>query len=76
MPDWGKMNFHEHSPTSWDNLLPDTSHEAKDLVSQLVRYSGSQRISADLVTFSFIYVRTSSLTISRLYSISSSRIKS
>ena len=49
MPDWGKINFHKHPPKPWTVLLPMLPEEAKELVSQLVQYSGTRRLSADLV---------------------------
>jgi hypothetical protein len=55
MPDWDKIKFHEHAAKSWDDLLPTASHEARDLVSKLVRYSGGQRLSAKLVRSFLIY---------------------
>jgi cyclin-dependent kinase len=49
MPDWGKINFHEHPPKPWSELLPGLPEDAKELVGQLVQYSGGRRLRADLV---------------------------
>ncbi|KAF2649560.1 kinase-like protein [Lophiostoma macrostomum CBS 122681] len=48
-PDWGKMQFHEYPPQSWDSLLPDVSETERDLVSQLVRYESGARMTASQV---------------------------
>lgn len=34
---------------SWDKLLPNVNETGRDLISQLVRYSGSQRLKAEQV---------------------------
>jgi cyclin-dependent kinase len=49
MPDWGKMNFHEHSAKPWEEILPGVPADARDLVAKLVCYSSSRRLSAHSV---------------------------
>ncbi|KAI9717940.1 MAG: hypothetical protein M1828_007032 [Chrysothrix sp. TS-e1954] len=44
--DWGKMTFREYPAQPWDVLLPEASKEARDLVSQLVRYESGERLEA------------------------------
>ncbi|SLM37511.1 cell division protein kinase [Lasallia pustulata] len=48
-PDWGKMEFYKFPPKSWQEILPDTSENARDLVSNLIRYQSSDRMSAAAV---------------------------
>ena len=49
LPDWGKMNFIPLPPKPWAEILPDADEQGRDLVSQLVRYSGRARLPADEV---------------------------
>ena len=49
MPDWGKMQFREYPARTWEELLPSAEGETRELVSALVRYSGSQRLTAEEV---------------------------
>ena len=46
LPDWGKMEFREYFPKSWDEILCGAASNGRDLVSRLVRYESSERISA------------------------------
>ena len=46
LPDWGKMSFVRFSGRDWYNILPCNSSEARDLVSKLVRYQSTERLSA------------------------------
>ncbi|KIW02970.1 uncharacterized protein PV09_05631 [Verruconis gallopava] len=45
-PDWGKIQWVEYSPKPWSELLPDTSTVARDLISKLIVYQGSERLTA------------------------------
>ncbi|KAE8373278.1 kinase-like domain-containing protein [Aspergillus bertholletiae] len=45
LPDWGKVEFYRYPAKSWDDILRGASSKGRDLVSQLVRYESSQRIS-------------------------------
>lgn len=45
-PDWGKMTFHKYPPTPWSKILPSASDAAQDLVSQLVCFESSARLTA------------------------------
>ncbi|KAJ5135522.1 uncharacterized protein N7515_004800 [Penicillium bovifimosum] len=46
LPDWGKVEFHSYPPRTWEDILPGASSNGRDLVSQLVRYESSERLSA------------------------------
>ncbi|MCJ1275315.1 hypothetical protein MMC21_003116 [Puttea exsequens] len=46
LPDWGKMTFVEFPGKTWSEILPDATAEGRDLVSQLVRYQSTERLSA------------------------------
>lgn len=46
LPDWGKVEFFKYPAKSWDDILRGASSKGRDLVTQLVRYESSQRISA------------------------------
>ncbi|KAJ5490882.1 hypothetical protein N7539_002449 [Penicillium diatomitis] len=47
LPDWGKVEFFTYPPRSWQEILPAVSSKGRDLVSRLVRYQGSERLSAE-----------------------------
>ncbi|EKG21182.1 hypothetical protein MPH_01444 [Macrophomina phaseolina MS6] len=44
--DWGKMQFYEYPPKPWTELLPACEENARDLVSKLVVYESSKRLTA------------------------------
>ncbi|KAJ9356099.1 protein kinase [Paecilomyces variotii] len=46
LPDWGKMEFYEYPPKTWEEILKGASSKGRDLVSKLVCYETGQRISA------------------------------
>ncbi|EAW07468.1 putative cell division protein kinase (Ctk1) [Aspergillus clavatus NRRL 1] len=46
LPDWGKIEFYKYPPKPWDEVLRGASSRGRDLVSKLVRYEGSERLSA------------------------------
>lgn len=46
-PDWGKMAFQDFPAKPWSDLLPRASPSARDLVSNLVCYESSLRLSAE-----------------------------
>lgn len=48
-PDWDKMSFHDFPPKPWKDTLPLASEEARDLVSGLVMYQSTSRLSAQEV---------------------------
>ena len=50
LPDWGKMTFVEFPGKTWSEILPDATAEGRDLVSQLVRYQSTERLSAQDVS--------------------------
>ncbi|KAL8946796.1 MAG: hypothetical protein Q9222_006851 [Ikaeria aurantiellina] len=45
-PDWGKMQFHMYPTKSWEEILPHAGEDARDLVTGLVRYQSTERMSA------------------------------
>ncbi|PWY77548.1 cell division protein kinase [Aspergillus heteromorphus CBS 117.55] len=47
LPDWGKFQFYEYPPKPWDDVLKGASTKSRDLVSKLVVYESSQRLSAE-----------------------------
>ncbi|KAI9674166.1 MAG: hypothetical protein M1817_001984 [Caeruleum heppii] len=48
-PDWGKMDFYKYPAKPWISLLPNASNSARDLVSKLVCYESSNRLTASQV---------------------------
>ncbi|EAS32377.3 CMGC/CDK protein kinase [Coccidioides immitis RS] len=49
MPDWGKIEFREYSPRTWDKVLGKAPSLGRDLVANLVKYEGSERLTAEKV---------------------------
>ncbi|CEL09531.1 Putative Cell division protein kinase [Aspergillus calidoustus] len=47
LPDWGKIEFYKYPAKHWDEILPGSSSNGRDLVSKLVCYESGQRISAE-----------------------------
>jgi hypothetical protein len=45
-PDWGKVQFYEYPAQDWATLLPNISEPGRDLISKLVRYESSARLTA------------------------------
>ncbi|GIC91750.1 putative cell division protein kinase (Ctk1) [Aspergillus udagawae] len=46
LPDWGKIEFYRFPAQPWDEILRGASSKGRDLVSRLVRYESSERLSA------------------------------
>jgi cyclin-dependent kinase len=46
LPDWGKVEFHSFPTQTWEDILPGASSNGRDLVSHLLRYESSERLSA------------------------------
>ena len=46
-PDWGKMNFKTYPGKSCDQILPDTTENARQLVGKLVVYESGNRLDAE-----------------------------
>ncbi|CAI7578955.1 unnamed protein product [Penicillium discolor] len=46
LPDWGKVEFHSFSTRPWEDILPGASSNGRDLVSHLLCYESSERLSA------------------------------
>ena len=49
------MEFHKYPPKAWQEILPDASEKARDLVDKLIRYQSSDRMSAAAVHKSFLF---------------------
>ncbi|XP_068968031.1 cyclin-dependent kinase 20-like isoform X1 [Bombus flavifrons] len=47
LPDYNKITFPYHKGISWDEILEDTEQEALDLISKILIYNSSQRLTAD-----------------------------
>ncbi|KAJ5082394.1 hypothetical protein N7532_011437 [Penicillium argentinense] len=50
LPDWGKVEFQSFPAQSWDEILPGSSSNGRDLASHLVCYESRQRFSAEEVS--------------------------
>lgn len=48
-PDWGKMRFQDFPGKSWKDILPGVAGEAVDLVSKMVNYESTVRLTAEEV---------------------------
>ncbi|KAL4869755.1 hypothetical protein BDV12DRAFT_167161 [Aspergillus spectabilis] len=46
LPDWGKIEFYKYPAKQWEEILQGSSSNGRDLVSKLVQYESSQRLSA------------------------------
>ncbi|PGH28874.1 CMGC/CDK protein kinase [[Emmonsia] crescens] len=46
LPDWDKIQFKEYPAKPWTEILSGASSNGRDLVSKLVRYESSDRLSA------------------------------
>lgn len=46
LPDWGKVEFYKYPAKPWSEVLKGASSKGRDLVTKLVRYESSQRMSA------------------------------
>ncbi|KAK7634022.1 Mo25-like-domain-containing protein [Phyllosticta citricarpa] len=44
--DWGKMEFYQYAPKPWEEVLPSCDGHARDLVSKLVAYESTTRLTA------------------------------
>lgn len=49
LPDWGKMSFKEFAPQPWPELVPNVSIDALDLISKLIVYQSTARLTAKSV---------------------------
>lgn len=45
-PDWGKMNFMRYPAKPWRDILPGADPDSVEMVSRLVKYESSSRLSA------------------------------
>lgn len=51
LPDYNKISFPEYEPVSWEKLFPESTSEARKLLSEFLVYSASKRIKAEEVQF-------------------------
>ncbi|KAK8437376.1 negative regulator of the PHO system [Phyllosticta citricarpa] len=49
--DWGKMEFYQYAPKPWEEVLPSCDGHARDLVSKLVAYESTTRLTAAEVSY-------------------------
>lgn len=49
LPDYNKITFQENPPIPFEEILPDASEEAVDLVKRFLVYQSKKRISAKQV---------------------------
>ncbi|KAF2670806.1 cyclin-dependent kinase [Microthyrium microscopicum] len=47
LPDWGKIEFKRYEKRNWEELLPGVEADVWDLVSGLVKWSASERLTAE-----------------------------
>ncbi|GAM42852.1 hypothetical protein TCE0_044r17199 [Talaromyces pinophilus] len=47
LPDWGKFQFHEYPAKPWEEVLQGASTQGRDLVSKLICYESSSRLTAE-----------------------------
>ena len=45
------MRFNEYPSKAWEEILPDVQDQERDLVSKLVVYESTDRLSADEVCY-------------------------
>ena len=45
------MAFYEYAPKPWVEILPSATQDIRSLVGSLVRYDGSERLTAEEVGF-------------------------
>lgn len=48
-PDWGKFEFNKYPAKPWQQLLKGASSRGRDLVSRLLVYESSRRLTAEEV---------------------------
>ena len=49
LPDWGKMTFVQFPGRTWEEILPGVPPQALDMVSNLVKYQSTERMTAEEV---------------------------
>ncbi|EEA25612.1 cell division protein kinase (Ctk1), putative [Talaromyces marneffei ATCC 18224] len=49
LPDWGKFQFYEYPAKPWEAILEGASSQGRDLVSKLICYESSSRLTAEQV---------------------------
>lgn len=58
LPDYNKISFKEQAPVPLEEVLPDASHQALDLLGQFLLYPPRQRIAASQVGLKVIVPNT------------------
>ncbi|KAH8698562.1 putative cell division protein kinase [Talaromyces proteolyticus] len=56
LPDWGKFEFHKYPAKPWEEILKGASSHSRDLVSQLICYESSSRLTALQVWFGLFVI--------------------
>ena len=66
LPDYNKISFPENPPIPFEEILPDASEQAIDLLKRFLVYPSKQRISAKEVIHLYVYrVQISPITFVR-----------
>ncbi|CAK9805966.1 Cyclin-dependent kinase 20 [Anthophora plagiata] len=47
LPDYNKITFPYHKGITWENIIKDTEPEAVDLISKILLYNSTKRLTAD-----------------------------
>ena len=55
LPDYNKITFPEKEPVPFEEVVPDASPEALDLLKRFLVYQSKQRISAKDVGFVYVF---------------------
>ena len=55
LPDYNKISFPENPPIPFEEILPDASEQAIDLLKRFLVYPSKQRISAKEVIHTHLY---------------------
>lgn len=51
LPDYNKISFPEYEPVPWETLFPESTEEARNLLSKFLVYSANNRIKAEEVIY-------------------------
>ncbi|WEW54938.1 mitogen-activated protein kinase [Emydomyces testavorans] len=57
LPDWGKIEFREYPAQTWEEILSGATSLGRDLVKKLVKYEGSERLTAARLTTAYLNYR-------------------
>lgn len=62
LPDYNKITFPYHKGITWEKIIEDSEPEAIDLISKILIYNSSKRLSANEVYI--LYINYIKITIS------------